>query len=119
MIALVVDQDVPRLRGVRCEAGLFGVVKKGSDLLRVVVELRRARARDLPFRQALWACLASEPLSNEERARVLRLFSAPFSSQFVDLVLVPNEELEVFLEVAKDFYYVLRWPEELWASSAV
>jgi hypothetical protein len=40
-------------------------------------------------------------------------------TQFTDLIVGPGEELEIFLEGAKDFYYVLRWPEELWAYNAV
>ena len=38
MIAWVHDDEVPRCRGVRCGAGLFGVQKKGTDVLRLIVD---------------------------------------------------------------------------------
>ena len=35
----------------------------------------------------------------------------PHGSQFVDYLLRPNHEFELYAEDAKDFYYLLRWPD--------
>ncbi len=116
MVDCIADDEALRLHGVRCSAGMLGVTKKDSDVLRMIVDRRRSNALERSFGQAFWKWL--ESLSAEERARVLTLFMLPCGSQFTDLWLAAGEEFEIFYEDAKDFYYILGWPAELWASSA-
>ncbi len=42
--------------------------------------------------------------TDDERLETPRLFCLPSGSQFVDLTLGPDEEREIDLEGAKDFY---------------
>ena len=79
MIAWVRDKEVPRFRGVRCGAGLFGVQKKGTDVLRLIVDRRRANALEVPFRRACCPRRRCPP-KNEPRPTDCFVFRAALSS---------------------------------------
>eukprot|EP00971_Amphidinium_carterae_P352836 6492748-Amphidinium_carterae.2 len=88
--------------------GLFGVAKADSDLVRLIVDRRRANMVERSMRAVT---LADDSLSCERKGELLRLMTLPHASQFLDLVVPRGGALLICLEDARDFFYLLQLPE--------
>ena len=77
--------DVLRLHGgAPVRAGLFGVAKKDSDKLRVIIDRRRQNALEKPFVEALREQGRRDGASEADSLLLERLATFPHGSQFCD-----------------------------------
>ena len=97
--------------GVEVRAGLFGVAKKGDHRLRVIVDRRRRNALERPLRDVLHDYCRANNVTRGRQAYLLRLATLPHASQFAELFVTKGQTLSISTDDAKDFFYLLRWPQ--------
>eukprot|EP00971_Amphidinium_carterae_P346744 6488398-Amphidinium_carterae.3 len=98
----------PRLGKHHLRTGLFGVSKADTDLVRLIVDRRRANMVERSMRAVT---LADPSLSPERRCDLLRMMTLPHACQLLDLVVPPGGGFHICLEDARDFFYLLQLPE--------
>eukprot|EP00971_Amphidinium_carterae_P352299 6492534-Amphidinium_carterae.3 len=94
----------------RLRTGLFGVPKKGSELVRIIVDRRpqnsqQRRLIDVALQRGLECGLDPSELLHHQR-----LCCLPHPSQFVDMCMPWNAWLRTSAEDCSDYYYMLRHP---------
>lgn len=110
------EDDEPEpvaVSGREARAGLFGVSKKGSESLRVIVDRRRQNCLERRVRDVVRHELRCQGYSRGHVAQRDRQFLLPHASQFCDLFVGADEEVRMYCEDARDFYYLLQWPRHL------
>jgi hypothetical protein len=111
LLGLVPVGHVPRVGGIVAAAELFGVAKKLTDKLRLIVDRRRRNSMEMSLRTALMRYVADVcPERTDEMNQLLRHFVLPHASQFSDIVMDTGERLFVDMDDVADFFYMLLWP---------
>ena len=113
LVNVVADLDIPRWQGLAIRAGLFGVGKKLSELLRIIIDKRRKNACEKALLRVLLAEAHRCNVSDDELAMLLRLYVLPHASQFVDFFLPRPCVFSINLDDAQDYYYYMAWPENV------
>eukprot|EP00971_Amphidinium_carterae_P205801 4084265-Amphidinium_carterae.1 len=102
------DEDEPRFDRWHLRTGVFGVPKSEGDLVRLIIDRRRANLVEHSMRHLV---IHDERLTKDRKAELLRFMTLPHSSQYTDLVIPFKGEVRVSLEDARDFFYLLQMPE--------
>ena len=119
MLDFIPVDRVPVLHGCPTFAGLFGVTKKASPMLRLIVDRRRQNAAERSLPEVVAEALLRQGASAERSAEVLRLLRLPHASQLCDMFLGADERVHLWVDDAKDFYYLLCWPEAQQGTNAI
>ena len=119
MIALLPVDAAAHRRGRPVAAHLFGVVKKASDLLRVIVDRRPRNALEFGVRVALHMVMQARPDLTHDVVECLRLLVLPSAAMFTDIMLGPGETIYIDVDDVKDYFYMLAWPPERWGENAI
>jgi hypothetical protein len=119
MLALAPASSTAVLAGRAATAELFGVSKKDTPQLRVILDRRPRNCMEKSLGRVLSERLLDGKLAPDVYHHLVRLLALPHPSQLVDLVLAPGEELRISTEDVAEFYHSLEWPEARWAENAV
>eukprot|EP00971_Amphidinium_carterae_P058441 1156167-Amphidinium_carterae.1 len=76
------SSEEPRLKHWHLRTGLFGVPKAEGDLVRLILDRRRANQGEKSLRALV---IEDTGLAAERKVELLRYMTLPHSSQFVDL----------------------------------
>ncbi|MBM4022198.1 MAG: hypothetical protein FJ284_08145 [Planctomycetes bacterium] len=119
MLKLLDPRSTPVVAGVRASAALFGVAKKDSELLRVILDRRRRNCMEKSLDRVITEMYESGQLDDDTFLHLLRLVTLPHPCQLVDLVLKPSDRVLISSEDVAEFYHSLEWPEQRWPENAV
>ena len=119
MLSLLPLDSTPRVGGVRAVSSLFGVEKKGSDALRVILDRRRRNIMERSLERVITEAHAAGELDDDLLLHLLRLSALPHPCQLGDLVLEPLDRIRLSSEDVAEFYHSLQWPAARWAENAV
>eukprot|EP00971_Amphidinium_carterae_P266685 5290002-Amphidinium_carterae.3 len=103
--------SVSTWQGQHLRAGLFGVPKPNTEMRRVIVDRRRRNAIERCLRHVVKERALSQRWSAEELEHAWRLLTLPHGSQLGELLCSPQSVVRCWSEDAKDYFYLLRYPE--------
>jgi len=118
LIVLADRSKVKAQFGRISRAGCFGVVKKLSDLLRLVIDRRGPNAQEHDLLTALRLFAATTSMPEDVLNLLERLLILPHSCQTTDIILGPGSYLLINVDDISDYYYTsaLPWPRVLQTS---
>ena len=90
-------------------AGLFGVAKKNTDLLRVIVDRRMRNACERGLEEVLVEHCLKTGVEADQVIEYRRRMVFPHASQFIDLFVPQGSRLNIDVDDAADFYYLMAW----------
>ncbi|MBM4023659.1 MAG: hypothetical protein FJ284_15730, partial [Planctomycetes bacterium] len=108
MVTLVRADGLPHWRGKPVTAGLFGV-PKSAQKMRFIVDRRWQNSLEVDLMTALRR-LGAAP---DELAGVQQLIRLPHGGMWSELLLAPDDEISINVDDLQDYYYLLRWPDNL------
>ena len=77
MLSLVPGAGLPQIGGKPATAGFFGVLKKASSLLRVILDRRRRNIMEKSLCRLFLELRADEVITAEEYQELVRLITLP------------------------------------------
>ena len=119
MLELMLPSTTPCLAGRAATSQFFGVAKKDSQLLRVILDRRPRNCMEKTLHRVLVERLLDGRLAPDVFHHLVRLLALPHPVQLTDLMIGPSETLRVSSEDVAEFYHSLQWPRTSWAEDAV
>ena len=92
-------------------AGIFGVAKKLTNLMRRIIDRRRDNANELDVLSVLRIYCQQEGVDVDRQAFLERLLVLPHGAQCCDLYVPRTSRLNINVDDISDFYYTMAWPE--------
>jgi len=113
MITFYEIEDNMWLHGELLSAGVFGVTKKLTSLLRLIVDRRRRNACEASFYQTLRRLGAIWELPDELMADIVHMSTLPHASQLCEFMMRSDEHFSIWMDDVSDYYYRWEWPKAM------
>jgi hypothetical protein len=106
-----VPESVQVIHGKQARAGSFGVAKKLTDVLRMLVDRRRCNAVGERLRVVLRMIACEKGLDDFLARELERMCVYPHACMFADLFMLPASYLGIDTDDAADFFYIIQWSD--------